>query len=357
VKVYDAVFDGKKGSGVYALSCVEDPAMEDVWITLKDHPKEIQFAAVDQEKRLLLGAALIPNKKIYRKMDGEEFYVKFSEDTIEQVAHAFIENGNQNMSFENHDQPIEGVSVVETWIVEDPVKDKSSHYGKEYEKGTWVAMMKVHNDDTWAKAKEGKLKGFSIDALLGLKEISFKNQIMSDKKNIVEAIKEAFAEMKFGQKEVQMGRLKLKDNKTIVEFEGDKPEVGMPVFALSEDKQEKVAMPEGAHELENGEILHVDKNGLVADAQVEEPADIKEAVTEMAKAFKVEMQKMQDAFDAKLKKAIEDVQGAHKKEVDALEAKLAAEPAAPKVVKTELVKEPKTKEDRLFNAILSAQSN
>jgi hypothetical protein len=131
----------------------------------------------------------------------------------------------------------------------------------------------------------------------------------------------------------------------------------MPVFALSEDKQEKVAMPEGAHELENGEILHVDKNGLVADAPVEEPADIKEAVTEMAKAFKVEMKKMQDAFDAKLKKAIEDIQGAHKKEVDALEAKLAAEPAAPKVVKTELVKEPKTKEDRLFNAILSAQSN
>jgi hypothetical protein len=357
VKVYDAVFDGKKGSGVYALSCVEDPAMEDVWITLKKQPAEIKFEAVDEEKRLLLGAALIPNKRIYRKDGDNEFYVRFSEQVIEDVANAFIENGHQTKSFENHDSPIEGVSVVQTWTVADPERDKSAVYGKKYEKGTWVAMMKVHNDDIWAKAKEGKLKGFSIDALLGLKEISFKNQIMSDKKNIVEAIKEAFAEMKFGQKEVQMGRLKLKDNKTIVEFEGDKPEVGMPVFALSEDKQEKVAMPEGAHELENGEILHVDKNGLVADAPVEEPADIKEAVTEMAKAFKVEMQKMQDAFDAKFEKTIGEIKEAHKKEVDALEAKLAAEPAAPKVVKTELVKEPKTKEDRLFNAILSAQSN
>jgi hypothetical protein len=77
----------------------------------------------------------------------------------------------------------------------------------------------------------------------------------------------------------------------------------------------------------------------------------------MAKAFKVEMKKMQDAFDAKFEKTIGEIKEAHKKEVDALEAKLAAEPAAPKVVKTELVKEPKTKEDRLFNAILSAQSN
>jgi len=193
MKTYEVVFDEKNDKGVYALSCVENPAMEDTWLTLSEHPKEIQFSAINDEKRLLLGAALIPNKKVYRNIDGQEFNIVFTEDTIEACAHSFIKNGFQNQSTENHEVKLQGVSVVQSWIVEDPKLDKSKSFGKTYEKGTWVTMMKVDNDDAWGKAKKGELNGFSIDGLFSLKEMKLNsNKPKSIKEEVSEALKEFF---------------------------------------------------------------------------------------------------------------------------------------------------------------------
>ena len=355
MKVYEVVFDKNSDKGVYAMSCVENPAMEDVWVTLAEHHKEIQFAAVDEEKKLLLGAALIPNKRIYRNMGGEEFYITFSKETIEEVAHAFIQNGYQNNSSENHEVKLEGVSVVESWTVADPLKDKSNVYGKEYEEGTMVVMMKVENDEAWQKAKDGQLNGFSIDGLFQLKELNLKSDKMADTKSIIDAIKEGF-EAVFKKEEVKMGKLKLKDGKTTIEFEGDAPEVGMPVFVLSESK-ERITAPEGKHELEGGEFLHVDKNGLVAEG-VEE--DKKEEMVEMAKMFAEKLSEFETKYDAKLAKIESD----HKAAIDAekeknkeLEAKLEKTPAAEKIVLGEQkIEEPKTAKERLYNALMSAKN-
>ena len=194
MKVYEAVFDEEKTEGVYALSVVERPAMEDFWIALNEHPKEINLTLANEEKRLLLGAALIPNKKVYRNIDGYEFFLTMSEETIEQLAHSFIKKGYQNNSSLEHEAKLSGMSVVETWIVKDKDKDKSNAYGKQYEQGTWVAMMKVEDDAVWEKVKKGEVKGFSIDAVLGLQEIKFKNEVnMSDNtKSIADAIKDGF---------------------------------------------------------------------------------------------------------------------------------------------------------------------
>ena len=177
MKVYEAVFKEGETEGVYALSVVENPAMEDFWITLSEQPEVVELAQVDEEKRLLLGAALIPNKKIYRNIDGNEFYITFSDKTIETLSHEFLKKQNNNNSSLEHEVSLNGMSVVESWIVEDPNKDKSNSFGKTYEKGTWVAMMKVDNDEMWQKVKEGEIKGFSIDALLGLQEINLKSNI------------------------------------------------------------------------------------------------------------------------------------------------------------------------------------
>ena len=180
MKVYEAVFDEEKTEGVYALSVVENPAMQDMWIALNEHPQKIEFSTVDEEKRLLLGAALIPNKKIYRNIDGNEFYITFSEQTIEKLAHSFFKNQNNNNSSLEHETKLSGMSVVEGWIVDDPQKDKSNAYGKTYEKGTWVTMMKVDNDDVWNKVKQGEVKGFSIDALLSLKPLQMSTNIKTE---------------------------------------------------------------------------------------------------------------------------------------------------------------------------------
>lgn len=188
MKVYEAIFKEGETQGIYALSLVEEPAMQDMWIALSEQPKKIEFTQINEDKRLLLGAALIPNKKIYRNIDGNEFYITFSEETIEKLAHNFFKQQYNNNSSIEHETKVDGVSVVEGWIVQDPEKDKSNAYGKTYEKGTFVTMMKVDNDDVWQKVKQGEIKGFSIDALLGLQEINLKSEIKMNEdiqKNIV----------------------------------------------------------------------------------------------------------------------------------------------------------------------------
>lgn len=180
MNVYEVKYTGEKDKGVYALSVVSDPAMQDMWIALKEHPETIELAEVDSEKRLLLGAALIPDKKI-RRIDenGNEFFITFKSETIENLAHDFIKNGMQKNSSLEHEVQLDGMSVVQSWIVDDPDNDKSKAYGKTYEKGTWVAMMKVENDEIWSKVKSGEIKGFSIDALIALEKIELNNNKMS----------------------------------------------------------------------------------------------------------------------------------------------------------------------------------
>ncbi len=114
---------------------------------------------------------------------------------------------------------------------------------------------------------------------------------MSDKQNIKDsiliALKDIFGKGEVEKAEIQMGQLKLSDGKSVIEFEGETPEIGKPVFGLSEDKSEKFPLPEGEHELENGEKLHVDKNGLVAETPAEEPSANKEVEALMEKHTKI----------------------------------------------------------------------
>ncbi len=193
IPVYEAVFKEGETEGVYALSVVENPAMEDLWIALSEQPQQIEFAKVDDEKRLLLGAALIPNKKIYRNIDGNEFYITFTDETIGKLAHNFIKGGNQNNSSAEHEVQLSDVSFVESWQVEDEKIDKSALYGKKYSKGTWVAMAKV-SDEIYEQATNGTFKGFSIDALLGLEQLTLNKQQMTEevKKSVLEEIRDTF---------------------------------------------------------------------------------------------------------------------------------------------------------------------
>lgn len=192
MKVYEAIYSNKETQGVYGISLVENPAMEDEWIALSEQKAELQFAAVDEAKRLLLGAVLIPEKKIYRNIDGNEFYITFTSETIGQLAHDFITKGNQNNSSAEHETQLSDVSFVESWQVEDPAIDKSALYGKTYEKGTWVTMAKV-SPEIYEQATNGTFKGFSIDALLGLQELKFNTNINMTKQDFLNELKNIFS--------------------------------------------------------------------------------------------------------------------------------------------------------------------
>lgn len=156
-------------SGVYAISLVESPAIEEDFIYLaKDHA--IKLAEADGEKRLLVGPVLIPNKEIPRfdPETGEEYDIVFDEAVIEKAAQLFLERQKNNEATLEHNTPLADLSVVESWLVADPNSDKSNTYGMEYPKGTWMAIMKVNNDSVWKDyVKTGKVKGFSLEGLFG----------------------------------------------------------------------------------------------------------------------------------------------------------------------------------------------
>jgi hypothetical protein len=149
-------------SGVEAVSVVENPAIELDFIALKEQ-KEMKLAEVDAEKRILMGAALVPDKLIYRNQDDQEFYIRFSKDTVRKASELFFKRGYQSNTTEEHEIKLDGNTVVESWIKEDEVNDKSVKYGLSAPIGTWFISMKIDNEETYRKAKEGKLKGFSIE--------------------------------------------------------------------------------------------------------------------------------------------------------------------------------------------------
>lgn len=154
--------------GIEAISIVENPAIEEDFIALKS--QEVKLAEVDKEKKILMGAALIPNKKIYRRDGEEEYYIYFSEDTVRKASELFLSRGKQNNSTLEHEVSIGGLSVVESWIIEDDVQDKSRKYGLSTPVGTWMVSVKVNNDDIWNDyVKTGRVKGFSIEGFFSEK--------------------------------------------------------------------------------------------------------------------------------------------------------------------------------------------
>ncbi len=166
MKMYDVIITPDMLiKGVKALSLVEDPAIDSDWITLSKEEELIELAEVDKEKRILLGAVLIPDKPILRKGNPENFYIKFSKDTIETAQEYFFLNGFQNSTtIEHNGESVEGQTVVESWIKEDEEKDKSLLYNLSAPVGSWIVKMKVNNDTIWNDyIKTGKVKGFSIE--------------------------------------------------------------------------------------------------------------------------------------------------------------------------------------------------
>ncbi|BCV05531.1 MAG: hypothetical protein CM15mV109_370 [uncultured marine virus] len=162
MRIVELILGDDELTGIEAISVVENPAIEEDFIALKS--EEIKLAEVDKEKRILMGALLIPNKPIYRKKGEEEYYIYFSRDTVAKASQLYLMNGNQSKATLEHQHTINGLTLVESWLVEDEVHDKSRKYGLNVPVGTWMGAVKVNNDDIWNNfVKTGKVKGFSIE--------------------------------------------------------------------------------------------------------------------------------------------------------------------------------------------------
>ena len=186
MRIVELILDEDQEIGIEAISVVENPAIEEDFIALKS--QEFKLAEVDKEKRILMGALLIPNKPIYRRNGEDEYYIYFSKDTVLKASQMYLMQGKQNNSTLEHQYELNGLSLVESWIVEDKVHDKSVKYGMDLPLGTWVGAVKVNNDQIWNEfVKTGKVKGFSIEGYFADKMERPKESIKDELAKIEEA--------------------------------------------------------------------------------------------------------------------------------------------------------------------------
>jgi len=295
MKTFEGKFN-KDSKGVFAISLVNQPATTETFIAMSKQEKVIKLSKIDSEQRILMGLVLQPNQMIPRiDESGEEFQMYFSAETIKAYSENFFKSGFQLNSKLEHETPIEGVTFVESWIVENPKVDKSYNFGMEYPKGSWMATMKVDNEDIWNNyVKTGELQGFSIDAMVELEEVkekvNFKSNINMSKENksILSKIKELVMSTEVVDAEVlTFGSVKSDD--LDIQFEGETLEVGSSVYLM--DGDEKVALADGDYVLETGETLVV-KEGVAesmdAKSEEEAPAEEVEEVKELADEDKKE---------------------------------------------------------------------
>lgn len=377
-------FEGKynkKSKGVFAISLVNAPATGEHYIAMAKQDKIVKFAKVDEEQRILMGLVLQPDQLIYRvDENGDEFEMFFSAETIKDFSQNFFQSGFQLNSKLEHDEPIEGVTFVESWLVADPEKDKSAAYGLSYPVGSWLVSMKVDNDDIWNNyIKTGELKGFSIDGMVELEEVNFKSNIQMSKsnKNILALLKQIVSG---AEQDVEVTLGSVKSGELDIQFEGDSLEVGTAVFLIADD-EEKVQLADGTYKIDDaGEI--VVKDGLVesmseaeaeeevapeaeevVDAELEEEvieevnADeesmkvIKEILDDMFKAYAESMEIKMSALDAKLETLTsENVE--LKEQVVTLSAQPSVKPISSQPKQVSL-----TKQGRILEAIKQANQN
>ena len=190
MRIVELILDEEQEEGgIEAISIVESPAIESDFVALNN--QEIKLAEIDKEKRILLGALLIPNKPIYRKSDEGEYYIFFSKDTIVKASQLYLRNGYQNSATLEHDQALKGLTLVESWIVESETQDKSRKYGLNVPVGTWMGAVKVNNDEIWNEyVKTDKVKGFSIEGYFADKMERPKEKIQEDFSKEDQLIKE-----------------------------------------------------------------------------------------------------------------------------------------------------------------------
>ena len=233
---YRIVINPEDESGVYAVSLVDQPAIEVDWIKLSKEVIEFEFSA-NKDKQLLNGPLLIPNKLIYRRDDnGNEYNIVFDEETIQLIADKYNENKLGDIfNFQHSDKTVEAV-LLQNWITGEI--DKSQEYGFTLAKGTWFGSVKVKDEEFWlSEVKTGKVKGFSVEIKAGVELIEMNEQKI---KNI--------------------NLMEIKTNEGVSLYFDGEFAVGTALF-LDEAKTQKA--PEGAHMLEDERVITLDAEGVI----------------------------------------------------------------------------------------------
>ena len=191
------IADDSQELAIDAISLVTSPAIEQDFVYFGKEKNNLTFAKVDEEKRMLVSPALIPNKQIFRHDPNtdSDYYVYFSKETVRKASELYLKHNNHHKATYQHQDRVSGVLTVESWIIEDTKLDKSTLYGYSLPVGTWMVKLSISNDEIWSKIKDGELKGLSIEGYF-----TNKFEQMQKKEFTTEEVKTALKELLSVQK-------------------------------------------------------------------------------------------------------------------------------------------------------------
>ena len=266
--------------GLQAIALVDTPAIGLNYQAFANH----KFEVINEDKRIVMGAAMIPDLPIYRRDERGEYYAIFKKETIKALVQKLFKENKHNNFNEEHNafKILDGVYIYQSFITDAELGISAPSGFENVADGTWFIAAKVENDEAWAKVKkEGLLKGFSVEGVFDLEPYKFKKMNKINLESVIHTLKSVFAD---AEEEVvveeKFGEAILVDG-TIVKWEGDLVEGAALVVVLPEGE---VAAPDGVHELEDGTIIET-AGGLVVSIQ----AVGEEVVVEEDNEFTTEM--------------------------------------------------------------------
>jgi len=344
--VYECKIRDTDNTGIFAMSFVEVPAVEELFVALRASAHKVTLVR-NKAKQILSGVVLKPNQLIYRNDDQlGEYYIKYTAEDIEKIAQKMMRTGVAlSTTTHQHEAQLKGNYLIECWIVEDPKRDKAVALGLgELPKGTLMASYKVESAKYWREqVLTGNVKGFSLEGLFNYKSVTMAKKVVT-KKVAPKLSAFGLALQKMGIPVLMEDSAAAADAVAAV-AEDDETDSGTPflVFTLADGSEVFVdedgfatldgeQMPAGDHALNDGNILVIDDAGLMVITTEEAEGEEPEAAPAALKAAAIERGK---AFLAKQKAAAKA--NPNKAKIEALKkqiAKLEAEPSTVKVTQS-----------------------
>ena len=248
--------------GLQAIAFVDAPAIGLNYQAFAPH----KFEVINEEKRIVMGAAMIPDLPIYRRDERGEYYAIFKKETIKALVQKFFKESKQGSFNEQHDQfkILDGVYIYQSFITDEELGISAPRGFENIADGTWFIAAKVENDEAWEKVKEnGLLKGFSVEGVFDLEPYKFKTMNKINLESVISTLKSVFSDEEVvATEETNFAEATLVDG-TIVKWEGELMEGTALVVVLPEGE---VAAPDGVHELADGTIIET-AGGLVVNIQ------------------------------------------------------------------------------------------
>ena len=248
--------------GLQAIALVDSPAIGLNYQAFAPH----KFEVINEEKRIVMGAAMIPDLPIYRRDERGEYYAIFKKETIKALVQKLFKENKHNVFNEQHNafKILDDVYIYQSFITDAELGISAPSGFENVADGTWFIAAKVENDEAWAKVKkEGILKGFSVEGVFDLEPYKFKKMNKLNLESVISTLKSVFADAEVEETtEDNFAESTLVDG-TIVKWEGELADGTALVVVMPEGE---VAAPDGIHELTDGTIVET-AGGLVVNIE------------------------------------------------------------------------------------------